>query len=254
MLLACAGPVNSFEFHPCGRNSQVDNLTLSLDADCLSPTSSYHRLGWIYQACSQKANTTKTKETATPVTDKTFPYQLDKGQPTELPDELQEISGITFLPDNKEWIYAIQDEKGLLYSYNLLNKQLSYVPFEKDGDYEDLAVSNNHFIILKSNVDKALVITDDKWNIKSVSPLSRKQHTQPEGIAFDTDDNLYISNEAGNKDKAILYKFELLNNEISIAFLFFLLAEPAFAQDAQIEQPFDSDSEMPENQSAGRRH
>lgn len=277
---------------------------------------------YAFQACSQKANTTKTKETATPATDKTIPYQLDKGQPTELPDELQEISGITFLPDNKEWIYAIQDEKGLLYSYNLINKQLSSVPFEKDGDYEDLAVSKSHFIILKSNgtlytfpiseknniqqvktfkdilpkgeyeglatdpvrqlvfalckscsadkkkaqtsgyifkinetgdleanggftlnidqlkqfddsfsktfkpsaltkrvstnewyilssVDKVLVITDDKWNVKSVFPLSRKQHTQPEGIAFDTDDNLYISNEAGNKDKAILYKFEL---------------------------------------------
>ncbi|QQT27510.1 SdiA-regulated domain-containing protein [Sphingobacterium spiritivorum] len=297
---------------PMNRSVFILSLALSLSS-------------YAFQACSQKANNTKTKDTASaPSTAATtLPYQLDQGALTELPEELQEISGITFLPDNKEWIYAIQDEKGLLYSYNLINKQLSSVPFEKDGDYEDLAVSNSHFIILKSNgtlytfpiteknniqqvktfkdllpkgeyeglatdparglvfalckscsadkkkaqtsgyifkinergdleanggftlnieqlkqvdhsfsntfkpsaltkrvstnewyilssVDKVLVITDDKWNVKSVSPLSRKQHAQPEGIAFDADDNLYISNEAGNKDKAILYKFELL--------------------------------------------
>lgn len=103
---------------PMNRTVFILSLALSLSS-------------YAFQACSQKANTAKTKETAAPATDKTFPYQLDKGQPTELPNELQEISGITFLPDNKEWIYAIQDEKGLLYSYNLINKQLSSVPFEK---------------------------------------------------------------------------------------------------------------------------
>ncbi len=37
-------PVNSFEFQSCDRTPQVDHLILSLDADCISPTSSDHRL------------------------------------------------------------------------------------------------------------------------------------------------------------------------------------------------------------------
>ncbi len=38
-------PVNSFEFHPCGRTSQVAYLTLSLGPDSVSPKPSMQRLG-----------------------------------------------------------------------------------------------------------------------------------------------------------------------------------------------------------------
>ncbi len=37
-------PVNSFEFHRCRRTPQVDDLTMLLDAGCVSPTSSHQRL------------------------------------------------------------------------------------------------------------------------------------------------------------------------------------------------------------------
>ncbi|WP_270088794.1 SdiA-regulated domain-containing protein [Sphingobacterium sp. SYP-B4668] len=276
-----------------------------------------------FQACSQKAKHNSSSTNQKGSQQSALPYQLNAGQAMPLPTDLLEISGITFLPNEDGQIYAVQDEKGLLYTYSLAGNNLTSSPFEKDGDYEDLAVSASHFIILKSNgtfytfpiiesqnissvktfknllpkgeyeglatdaaqgivfalckscsidkknaqtsgyilkiddngiltlsgefkidisqiqkfdnsikktfkpsalsqhpktkewyilssVDKVLAIADPQWNIKAVHALDPKRHQQPEGIAFDSQHNLYISNEAGTGDKAILYKFEII--------------------------------------------
>lgn len=59
-----------------------------------------------------------------------------------------------------------------------------------------------------SSIDKALVVTDEYFHVKSVSPLDSKIFPQPEGISFDSRLNLYISSEAGNQDKGTIHKFE----------------------------------------------
>lgn len=250
-----------------------------------------------------------------------IPYTLSSGIKTSLPDELLEISGIAFLAGQDDDIYAIQDEQGFLYKFNQPTQKVTFNPFGKDGDYEDISISNTHFFILKSNgsiysfpiaekddiknvveqknllpkgeyeglfvdresnqayvlckeckvdrkqsqtsgyvfsidergqfqpkgefaiqldelhafdakikktfkpsalakkadskewyilssVDKALVVTDENFHVKSLSPLDPKIFPQPEGINFDSKFNLYISSEAGNQDKGIIYKFE----------------------------------------------
>jgi uncharacterized protein YjiK len=274
-----------------------------------------------FQACSQKTKSGSPSTAQEGLHHTNFPYRLNAGKAIPLPDDLLEISGITFLPNKDEQVYAVQDEKGLLYTYSLSGGRLISSPFEKDGDYEDLAVTATHFIVLKSNgtlytfptaeatnissvktfkslvpkgeyeglatdaaqgtifvlckscsvdkksgqtsgytlkiddagtittsgefkidiqqlkelddninktfkpsaltqhpqtkewyilssVDKLLAVADEQWNIKSVHPLDNNIHKQPEGIAFDSQHNLYISNEAGAGDKALLYKFE----------------------------------------------
>jgi len=250
-----------------------------------------------------------------------IPYTLSSGIKMNLPDELLEISGIAFLAGQDNDIYAIQDEQGFLYKFNQATQKVTFNPFGKDGDYEDISISNTHFFILKSNgsiysfpiaekddiknvveqknllpkgeyeglfvdresnqayvlckeckvdrkqpqtsgyifsidengqfqpkgefaiqldqlqafdtkikktfkpaalakkadskewyilssVDKALVVTDENFRVKSLSPLNPKIFPQPEGINFDSKYNLYISSEAGNQDKGIIYKFE----------------------------------------------
>jgi uncharacterized protein YjiK len=57
-------------------------------------------------------------------------------------------------------------------------------------------VSHNWYIL--SSVNKLLVITDRTWKVKEVHHLNPSIYTQPEGVAFDKNANLYISNE-GNK-------------------------------------------------------
>lgn len=54
----------------------------------------------------------------------------------------------------------------------------------------------NEWYIL-SSVNKLLVVTDENFKIKAVYPLNGSLFNQPEGIAFDKDNNLYISNEGG---------------------------------------------------------
>jgi len=54
----------------------------------------------------------------------------------------------------------------------------------------------NEWYVL-SSVNKLLVITDENFKIKATFPLNGSLFNQPEGIAFDKDNNLYISNEGG---------------------------------------------------------
>lgn len=46
-----------------------------------------------------------------------------------------------------------------------------------------------------SSANKLLVVADNGWNVKDVYPLDPALFRQPEGIAFDRENNLYISNE-----------------------------------------------------------
>ena len=58
-----------------------------------------------------------------------------------------------------------------------------------------------------SSVNKLLVITDENWKVKSVYPLDPSVFNQPEGITFDHQQNLYISNEIGEKAAATVLVF-----------------------------------------------
>jgi len=60
-----------------------------------------------------------------------------------------------------------------------------------------------------SSVNKALVILDESWNVKNVYKLNSSLFNQPEGIAFDADNNLYISNEGGKHGDGTILKFPL---------------------------------------------
>jgi uncharacterized protein YjiK len=58
-----------------------------------------------------------------------------------------------------------------------------------------------------SSVNKVLVITDPDWKVKAVYPLKPSVFPQPEGIAFDRERNLYISNERNLAPAATILVF-----------------------------------------------
>lgn len=70
--------------------------------------------------------------------------------------------------------------------------------------------TNEWYII--SSVNKLLVVADDNWKIKEVYELNAEQFSQPEGITFDSDNNLYISNEGNEFGKATVLKFQFIKN------------------------------------------
>ncbi len=69
-------------------------------------------------------------------------------------------------------------------------------------------VTSEWFII--SAVNKLLVVTDDKWQIKEACLLSSNIFNQPEGITFDNAGTLYISNEGDDLSEGNILKFERL--------------------------------------------
>ena len=67
---------------------------------------------------------------------------------------------------------------------------------------------NNHdsSYYLLSSVGKTMVVIDREANVKSLDFLDEELHRQPEGIVFDSDYNLYISNE-GKYGVAKIFKY-----------------------------------------------
>lgn len=250
-------------------------------------------------------------------------YNLNKPQKYNMPDVLQEISGIAFNKGDNRIVYAEMDEQGKVFKMPLGTKDETVSKFGEKGDYEDISIAQDWIIVLKSNgdlysfplseavnpipknvketkglipkaeyegmfadeatgniyvlcknckqdkgskitsgyilslqkdgsikskstfsvdvsnvdklsgkkkgtfhpsalainpltkewyivssVNKALVVTDAAWKVKSVYHLSSNTFNQPEGIAFDQSGNLYISNEGSETQLGNILRFD----------------------------------------------
>ncbi len=249
-------------------------------------------------------------------------YDFSKPEKFNMPDVLEEISGIAFNKGNADTIYAEQDEEGKLFHFKLGDKKIIISKFGTYGDYEDVTICNGYVIMLRSDgtlfsfalsetnnkkagnvqewknllpngefeglcsidssgelfvlckhcsdnkttkkvsgyifklatdgqikpsgnfqinvksidaligevkigfhpsalthnpftdewyvlssVNKLLVITDNHWKVKEAYPLDPAFFQQPEGITFDNNRNLYISNERNTRDFGTILKF-----------------------------------------------
>jgi hypothetical protein len=71
-------------------------------------------------------------------------------------------------------------------------KKINFHPSAMTRNY-----STGEWFIL-SSVNGMLVVADANWKVKDVYTLDKSIFNQPEGIAFDSLNNLYISNEGGS--------------------------------------------------------
>jgi hypothetical protein len=65
--------------------------------------------------------------------------------------------------------------------------------------------TNEWYIV--ASINKLLVVTDAAFKVKGVYPLNPSFFLQPEGIAFDNQNNLYISNEGDEITPGNVHKF-----------------------------------------------
>lgn len=103
-------------------------------------------------------------------------YDFTKPEKFILPPALDEISGIALLNDSSNRFYAVNDEHGRIYYFNLTDKAYPFSKFWKKGDYEDLAILNNSSVaVLKSDGSLYLFATDavGTKEIKEVNMLSQ---------------------------------------------------------------------------------
>ena len=268
-------------------------------------------------ACSEQQQKEKLRTARHPVVQQ---YDFSKPQIYQLPELLNEISGIAFHKGNPDTVYAQQDEAGKLFRFRLGDNEIMATKFAGKGDYEDLQLCNDQAIVMRSDgvlytfpfnelqnkdadgvkeyqhllprseyegmyadnttnqlyilckhcneklsktntgyilstgaygsieqtgnftinvkeiaakagdkkinfepsalaknertgewfilssINKMLLITDSNWNVKAVYKLDVSVFNQPEGIAFDTAGNLYISNEKGSISSATIVK------------------------------------------------
>lgn len=81
------------------------------------------------------------------------------------------------------------------------NKKISFHPSALAKSLQ----SNEWYIL--SSVNKMIVVADANWKIKAVYPINPALFLQPEGIAFDNQNNLYISNEGDKITPGNVLKF-----------------------------------------------
>ena len=108
------------------------------------------------------------------------------------------------------YIINLSDSAKTAETFSIDVKQIKAIHGKVDRGFRPSAiaknpVNNNWYIV--SAVNKLLVITDSNWKVKDAVSLSSNMFTQPEGIAFDSQGNMYISNEGDDLAEGNILKF-----------------------------------------------
>lgn len=132
----------------------------------------------------------------------------------ELPDELREISGISWIGENR--IASVQDEDGIIFIYNLETSKIEKsIPFGEGGDYEGITVVGDNAYVLRSDGVIFEVSDFDKDDVKVEIYKTGMQELKGiniEGICADPENNrllLAVKQRRGSKDNKEIYSFGL---------------------------------------------
>ncbi|WP_442795789.1 SdiA-regulated domain-containing protein [Pelobium manganitolerans] len=152
-------------------------------------------LAFLIIACASCKNKKERDERKGPVLDSV-------SNVIEVPKDLKEISDLTFVNDSL--VAAIEDEKGILYFFDLSSKKIvrEFV-FADDGDYEDLAQKGDTMYVVKANgtiYEIAKFMSEHPQVTYYKTPLKSKHDV--EGLAYDAKNNrLLLSVKEKNLDK-----------------------------------------------------
>lgn len=140
--------------------------------------------------------------------------------PLALPNELQEISGISFINDSV--LVCVEDENGELYFYNTLQQKVTgKKSFGDENDYEDVAVVGNSVYVVNSSGNLFYIKDHRKPKLETViikTPLKEKNNI--EGLAYDEANNRLL---LAVKDKGVntksgdkyIYAFDLATGKLN---------------------------------------
>lgn len=94
--------------------------------------------------------------------------------------------------------------------YTINVKDIEAITGAKKIAFHPSALTKNTFTnewYILSSVNKILLVADNAWKVKAVYPINPALFRQPEGIAFDNQRNLYISNEGDKVTPGNVLKF-----------------------------------------------
>lgn len=99
--------------------------------------------------------------------------------------------------------------------FNINTKDIADLGEEKRIIFRPAALAKNKLTgewYIVSSVNKLMVVAESNWKVKGVYKLDAKLFYQPEGIAFDNDHSMYISNERGVFENARILKYTFKDN------------------------------------------
>jgi len=151
------------------------------------------------------------------------PYTLNHPSATYVLDnQLREISGLTYLSENK--LLCVNDEHGSVFEYDLKERAISKkVKFAKKGDFEAVEYMRNECVALRS--DGKLYFFKDIENpkvesIKVKTGLSLRNDT--EGLAYDSSSQTLLIACKGlahegsmYKDKRAIYRYSIVDSTLN---------------------------------------
>jgi len=111
-----------------------------------------------------------------------------------LPNELNEISGMTFLSNSQDIAYVVQDEEGIVFTYDLKNGNISsQFEFGPSGDYEEITTDGKYFYVLESNGDiHSFPISMDVDQGKVATFKGKLEKGEYESMAYDQKNNSLV--------------------------------------------------------------
>lgn len=135
----------------------------------------------------------------------------------ELPEELEEISGMAFVDD--QTIACVQDEKGIIFLYNLKEDQIEEeIEFGDNGDYEGLTLDGETAYVLRSDgtIFEVKHYLHDKEVTKYETSLTARENI--EGLCLDKkhDRLLLAVKSQGKEDRQHkgVYTFDLSTKKL----------------------------------------
>lgn len=136
----------------------------------------------------------------------------------EIPKELDEISGITWMGNNR--LACVQDEEGIIFIYNLASNTVEKtVNFSKSGDYEGIAVVDSTAFVLRSDGELFEIVNfqNDNFEVKTHNtPFSGKNNM--ESLTVDKANNRLLlmpkDKDLESPDYIGMYAFNLDTKQI----------------------------------------
>lgn len=131
----------------------------------------------------------------------------------DLPEILVEISGIAVLNDTD--VLCIQDEIGVVFSYNLQKEEINKIyRFTDVGDFEDITIFNDSVYIMRSD---GTIFSFDYMNYSGTfdSKILPINCTDIEGLFYDKAKNKYLiacKNQLVNQKSSLRHIFSLNKN------------------------------------------
>ncbi|MCR6719599.1 MAG: hypothetical protein NVV59_04740 [Chitinophagaceae bacterium] len=107
-------------------------------------------------------------------------YDLTKPVKYFMPNILLEISGITFKDDNRDSLYAQQDELGSIFILKTGEKKYRESHVTKEGDFEDIAEMDEHFFLLRSD-GRLYSVPAEELNYRVTPTVKEWQDFLPKG-------------------------------------------------------------------------